>query len=348
MEEFEDNRAFSDDVMRKASAWYLATYQENDEEENTTQASSSKLPGNQQTGEAGGQARLLSFPWVVDRILAKIKNAKQKERKAKGIQTRHALNAVGDVITDQAAYFFDKLKSTLTDDREMRVGKRNKLQRMLNRRLGEGRAPRLSLCDTSLTGISVGDEERLRRVEIYAHYKWNASDQEQFEYLGRLGTLLSDAGSFRIQRYPVALHFQRDQGLLRQQYYITADSNRLLKSAYVGVHVQRCPRLLHLLLIIMHWGRRRSLNGESKHSFLSDDDLATLFVAFCEKSEFINELEGDELQNFRSSLLGLPPSAKQSDAEELWNSEVLGEVPEERLNGFKDEHHSRARVNQVL
>lgn len=211
MEEFEDNRAFSDDVMRKASAWYLTTYQENDEEENTTQASSSKLPGNQQTGEAGGQAKLLSFPWVVDRILANIKNAKQKERKAKGIQTRHALNAVGDVITDQAAYFFDKLKSTLTDDREMRVGERNKLQRMLIR-LGEDRGPRLSLCDTSLTGISVGDEERLRRVEIYAHYKWNASDQEQYEYLGRLRTLLSDAGSVRIQGNPVALHFQRVQG----------------------------------------------------------------------------------------------------------------------------------------
>ena len=79
-------------------------------------------------------------------------------------------------------------------------------------------------------------------------------------------------------------------GLLKQQYYITADSNRLLKSAYVGVHVQRCPRLLHLLLIVMHWGRRRRLNGNSKHSFISDENLATLFVNFCEKSRFIYEV----------------------------------------------------------
>ena len=79
-------------------------------------------------------------------------------------------------------------------------------------------------------------------------------------------------------------------GFLRQQYYITADSNRLLKSAYIGVHVQRCPRLLHLLLIVMHWGRRRRLNGNSRHSFLSDENLATLFVVFCERSGFIHEV----------------------------------------------------------
>ena len=79
-------------------------------------------------------------------------------------------------------------------------------------------------------------------------------------------------------------------GLLKQQHYITADSNRLLKSVYVSVHAQRCPRLLHLLLIVMHWGRRRRLNGNSKHSFISDENLATLFVTFCEKSGFIYEV----------------------------------------------------------
>ena len=79
-------------------------------------------------------------------------------------------------------------------------------------------------------------------------------------------------------------------GLLRQQYYITADSNRLLKSAYVGAHVQRCPRLLHLLLIVMHWGRRRRLNGSSRNSFLSDENLATLFVTYCENSGFVFEV----------------------------------------------------------
>lgn len=64
----------------------------------------------------------------------------------------------------------------------------------------------------------------------------------------------------------------------------------MLRSAYVGLHVQRCPRLLHLLLIVMHWGRRRRINGVSRGCFLTDEELATLFVAFCEKSEFINEV----------------------------------------------------------
>ncbi|KAJ7393664.1 hypothetical protein OS493_003320 [Desmophyllum pertusum] len=132
-----------------------------------------------------------------------------------------------------------------------------------------------------------------------------------------LATLLSDAGSVRIQRNPVALHFQRVQGLLKQQYYITADSNRLLKSAYVGVPCSAVSSSPPSSIDNNALGAQTVLLMESqKYSFLSDDNLATLFVAFCEKSKFINELEGDELQNFRSSLLGLPPSAKQSEAEE--------------------------------
>ena len=218
MEEFEDNGTFSDEILMKASAWYMATYGESDEEESATEiqvrASSSGLQGNQPKGEAGGQARLLSFPWVVDRILAKIKDAKQRERKQKGIQKRHALNAVGDLITVQAAYFFEKFQSDLTVDREMRIQERSKLQSILNRLLGEGYVPRLSLCDASLTGISVGDEERPRiEIEIYAHYKWNASDQEQYEYLHGLGTALTQVGDVKIQRHPVALQFQRSQGI---------------------------------------------------------------------------------------------------------------------------------------
>ena len=80
-------------------------------------------------------------------------------------------------------------------------------------------------------------------------------------------------------------------GLLRQQYLITMDTNRMLKSAYVALHVQRCPRLFHLLLVVMHWGRRRRLNGSSRGCFLSDESLATLFITFCEKSGFINEVQ---------------------------------------------------------
>ena len=40
----------------------------------------------------------------------------------------------------------------------------------------------------------------------------------------------------------------------------------------------------------MHWGRRRRFIGNSKQSFLSDENLAILFVVFCEKSDFINKV----------------------------------------------------------
>jgi len=51
----------------------------------------------------------------------------------------------------------------------------------------------------------------------------------------------------------------------------------------------------------------------------------------------IFQLPSDELQSFSSSLLGLPTSAEQSEAERLWNNEVLGEAAQARLKGFKDE-----------
>ena len=81
-----------------------------------------------------------------------------------------------------------------------------------------------------------------------------------------------------------------DPGLLKQEYYITADSNKMLTSAYVSLHVQRCPPLLHLLLIIMHWGRRRQINGFHENFFLTDEQLAIIFITFCQKSGFINKV----------------------------------------------------------
>lgn len=227
MEEFEENGAFSDEILMKASAWYMATYGEDSEEETAVteaqvRASTNELLRNQQESDTGGPSRLLSFPWVVDRILAKIKDAKQTERKEKGIQKRHALSAVGDLVTAQAAYFFETFQSDLTEDRNMRIEERDKLQKILIRLVGVNDVPRLSLCDTSLTGISIGDEER-RQIEIYAHFKWNATDQEQYQYLHWLGTEFSRYGEVKMQRYPAVLCFQRSQGIVqnRKLNYVT-------------------------------------------------------------------------------------------------------------------------------
>ena len=223
IEDLEDNGAFSDEILMKASAWYMATYGEDNEDETAVtevqvRASSNELLRNQQQSDAGGPSRLLSFPWVVDRILARIKDAKQTERKEKGIQKRHALSAVGDLVTAQAAYFFEKFQSDLDEDRDIRIQERDKLHCLL----GVDHVPRLSLCDTSLTGISIGDEDR-RHIEIYAHYKWNATDQEQYQYLQWLGTELTRSGEVEMQRHPVALRFQRSQGIVhnRKLNYVT-------------------------------------------------------------------------------------------------------------------------------
>lgn len=218
MDEFEEDGNFSDEVMMKASAWYMATYAEKDEEDNQAEepvrGSSTTLQGGNQTSGASGKVKLLSFPWVVDRVLAKIKQEKQKERKARGVHEMHTLNAVGDLITDQAAYFFESLQSNLIDDREIRLEEQNKLQKMLIRLLGEGRVPRLSLCGASLTGISVGDDrQEQHRIEIYIHYKWNAAHHEQYQYLQNLDALLQRVGDVNVQkRHPPSLLFQRSQG----------------------------------------------------------------------------------------------------------------------------------------
>ena len=79
-------------------------------------------------------------------------------------------------------------------------------------------------------------------------------------------------------------------GLLKEEYHITADSNKMLTSAYVGLHIQRCPRLFHLLRIIMNWGRRRQINGYHEKLFLTDEQLAIIFIKFCEKCGFLNEV----------------------------------------------------------
>ena len=218
MEEFEDNGNFSNDVMKKASAWYMVTYEAEDEEEATNtdvKASTSDIRGNHQTSEQRNKVTLISFPWIVDRILAKIKDTKQKERKDKGIQQQHTLNAVSDLVKDQAAYFFDGLKSNVSDDRDMRIEEKDKLQRMLNQALGGGPVPRISLCGESLTSISSGeDRQDQQHIEIYLHGRgWNATREEQFNYLRSVERALKRHGDAHLQqRYPHMLRFQRSQG----------------------------------------------------------------------------------------------------------------------------------------
>lgn len=204
MEEFEENGHFAEEILQKASAWYMTTY--GDRGEGEVQRTASSTDPNQQR-EKGDRKRLLSFPWVVDRVLANIKKGKKQERERDGTQAQHAMGAVGDLITDQTAYFFDKLKSELVDTRKVQIEERDKLKDTLNLLLGEARAPRLALFDSSLTGISVGDEQT--SVGIYIHVKWNASEKEQYEYLQWLGRALSREGEVKMQRHPLVLHFQR-------------------------------------------------------------------------------------------------------------------------------------------
>ena len=204
MEEFEENESFGDEVMMKASAWYMVTYDQVDHTSGSSQR-------DYQTADARTEIQLISFPWVVDRILAEIKGMKQEERQARGIQQQHALNAVEDLITDQAAYFFESIKSKVVDDREMRTEGQRNLQSLISRLPNSAGVPHLSLFGNSLTGISDHSDGR-HRVEIYAHFKWNASVPEQRQYLQHLQRSFKKFGDTDITRNPLILHFQRTQG----------------------------------------------------------------------------------------------------------------------------------------
>ena len=205
MEEFEENGSFDDEVMMKASAWYMVTYDQVDQPQPLRSSQR-----DHQTGDARNEIKLISFPWVVDRILAEIKNAKQKERQGYGIQQEHTLN-VEDLITEQAAYFFESVQSKIADDRRIRIDGQGKLQTLITHLSGSvRRVPRLSLFGASLTGISDHNDGR-HRVEIYLHFKWDASVSEQRQYLQRLQRSFKGFGDVKITR-DVLLYFKPTQG----------------------------------------------------------------------------------------------------------------------------------------
>ena len=204
MEEFEEHGSFDDEVMMKASAWYMVTYDQVDQPQPLRSSQR-----DHQTVNARNEIKLISFPWVVDRILAEIKNAKQKERQGYGIQQEHTLN-VEDLITEQAAYFFESVQSKIADDRRIQIAGQRKLQSLITHLSGSVRVPRLSLFGASLTGISDHNDGR-PRVEIYLHFKWNASVPEQRQYLQRLQRSFKKFGDVKFTR-DVLLHFQRTQG----------------------------------------------------------------------------------------------------------------------------------------
>ena len=269
MEEFEANgNRYPDEVLRKASAWYVVTY--------SNEAGQSR----EENRETGSDVCLLSFPWVVDRILSYIKRKKQEERERLGVGRQHALKGVSENVADQAAHFFDEVLGTLTEEYELRVKQKNNLSAVLG-----SQAPSLSLCGSSLTGICAGDDKP-PPIQIYAHVRWGATEQEQFLFLQRL-ECLTRSHYTRSDVYGMPPHLILEKiFLLKEQYRVSADSSIMLKSAYISLHVQRCPSLLHLLLIMVHWGRRRHLIGRHYEA----EELVILFLLFCEKKGFVNEV----------------------------------------------------------
>jgi len=199
MEEFEENGSFDDEVMMKASAWYMVTYDQVDQPQPLRSSQR-----DHQTVDARNEIKLISFPWVVDRILAEIKVAN-------GIQQEQTLNVVEDLITEQAVNFFKSMQSKIAHDRHLQIDGQRKLQSLIARlSSGSIRVPRLSLFGASLTGISDHNDRR-HRVEIYLHFKWNASVPEQRQYLQRLQRSFKRFGDVKITR-DVLLYFQPTQG----------------------------------------------------------------------------------------------------------------------------------------
>jgi hypothetical protein len=282
---FESEKKYPKDVLCKASAWYAVTYKEMMSGRQEAEPEEDAEHTNNGDEWAISDATLLSFPWIVAPLLAHIKTSANKGVKAG--KTKE-LQDISRLITIQAEtlFFGHSVREDMKDDFEMRQAERDRLCDEICVRSGKRLIP-MPLLGASMTGLNIRDKNP-QPLQLYAH----ATNTERplldlLEYQNILMVLhMVDKNSIYLDRALPAVYFVAGD----LQHSITTNTNELLKSVYIYLHIQRCPRLLHLLLVIMHWGRKRHMTGSAKESFMPVEDLAVLFISFCTNSNYIEEV----------------------------------------------------------
>lgn len=283
---FEEEKEYPKELLLKASAWYFVTYSKMKspgQEDSTPEEDGAEEEGGQKDGNVGDEwaisdAPLISFPWIVSPILAHIKASANKD--AVGGKTQE-MQDISRLITIQADnLFFDAtVRQDMIDDFEMRQYERDNVFGLISARSSQ-RLLSMPLLGASMTGLNIRDKNP-QPFQLYAH----SVNILEFE---RILQGMRNVGHTSVYDDPSRTTVNFKVG--DWNCSITTNRHELLKSVYIYRHIQRCPRLLHLLLVIMHWGRKRHMTGSFRDSFMLVEDLAVLFIRFCEEHKFIEKV----------------------------------------------------------
>lgn len=271
-------------MLCKASAWYKVTYQGNLYRQNLQEAQEEEEQENQADEWSMSDRPLLSFPWIVSPVLAYIKSQNSNENPQRPDGTDKELANISKLIIGQTKQMFvdQNLQEAILEDFRLRQILRDELPDQISL---------MSLLGASMTGLNISDKKP-QPLQIYVHIGWNTDTMVQINYLTRYDQYLRR--SLRIKHFSittndhhVCLYYTTVND---QRYSISADPFEMLKSFYIYQHIMQAPLILQLLMVIMHWARKRYMTGSARDSFIAVEDLAVLFIRFCEHSGFIEEV----------------------------------------------------------
>ncbi|XP_048583369.1 uncharacterized protein LOC5504594 isoform X2 [Nematostella vectensis] len=328
---FKREESFPDGVLQKASAWYAATYQNHPsrerEESAMSAAQSSGIPSDfaalSMSHAPGPKTRsmakkekenietvLLSFPWVVDRLLSHIKQEAVKVSQDNGVPK--TLEGIQELVSEQARHHFTTLKLTMLEDFEIR-----RRRRIMTMGLIRVQGVRLCLTGSSLHLLETGGKN-VPPVKLFAYFDWSTTKRLQGLNLERLARALEPSYGRQIPRGSPPLLCYKSQSAGSPDLHISADLSQMLKSAYIIAHLLSRPKLIHVLLVLMHWGRRRHIVGEARDSFMSTEDLGVLFLTFCEKEQLVDQISRQSAFEHAKELVSDPTGKEEYIKQEIF------------------------------
>ena len=251
----------------------------------STEDAESSGDGSKTTDEWSlSDSTLLSFPWIVSPLLAHIKAQSGNHSDLTGGK-KQELEDISKLIISQTKriFFYEDIQEEMKKDFSFRQDERDGLTTIL---------PSMPLLGASMTGLNISDKKP-QPLQLYAHVTWDADPRRQEQclrlYVQALQRLMT------VNYKHLFIHCEDESPHLSFtvqdfNYYISADPYEMLRSFYIYLHIKQSPLLLPLLLVVMHWARKRYMTGSARDSFLAVEDLGVLFIKFCEHSKFVKEV----------------------------------------------------------